>query len=160
MQPWKMWKSGSLICICFHNQHSDFITYTSLCAKYAIKIFQMKIIKNYEIVYLKWRMESNCSWKSALCFNKRALLFDKETLGLSEGRVEVESSLTWSCLWHIWFKSRKTSFFPKKGTFNETTNPWILYLPKIGLALLYKVCAVFSILVFQVKYYSPKYNCL
>ena len=33
----------------------------------------------------------------ALCFNKRAPLFDKKALGLPEGQLEVESPLTRSC---------------------------------------------------------------
>ena len=69
--------------------------------------------------------------ETALRFNKRAPLFDKKALGLSEGQLEVESPLTRSCFWHFWFKSRKT-IFPKKSTFNEASDPLTLYLSKVG----------------------------
>ena len=39
-------KVESVICICFPDQRSEFMTYTSLCAKYVIKMFQTKNIKN------------------------------------------------------------------------------------------------------------------
>ena len=41
------------LIFCFHSQRSDFIAYVSLCAKYVIKIFQKKNMKNEEIVYIK-----------------------------------------------------------------------------------------------------------
>ena len=39
-------KVESVTCICFPDQRSEFMTYTSLCAKYVIKVFQTKNIKN------------------------------------------------------------------------------------------------------------------
>ena len=39
-------KVESVTCICFPDQRSEFMTYTSLCAKYVIKVFQKKNIKN------------------------------------------------------------------------------------------------------------------
>ena len=47
--------------------------------------FRAKNKKNWEIAYLKWRIESNCSWKKALCFNN--LQLDNP-----EGHMEVEST--------------------------------------------------------------------
>ena len=44
----KRGKMESVICICFPDQRSEFITYTLLCAKYVIKIFQKKNMKNSE----------------------------------------------------------------------------------------------------------------
>ena len=39
-------KVKSVICICFSDQRSEFMTYTSLCAKYVIKVLQSKNIEN------------------------------------------------------------------------------------------------------------------
>ena len=89
MENKKKWKFDLQVLICnpeFHNksnfiQRSDFIAYTSIWAKYVIKYSKWK--KKNWIVYFKWRIESNCSWKRAFHLNKRAPLFDKATLGLS-----------------------------------------------------------------------------
>ena len=52
----KRGKVESVICICFPDQRSEFITYTLLCAKYVIKIFQKKNMKNSEnYKKVKWR---------------------------------------------------------------------------------------------------------
>ena len=45
---------------CFHDERSDFTAYTLLCAKYVIKIFHMKKMKNLEIIYVKRRIELYC----------------------------------------------------------------------------------------------------
>ena len=47
-----------------------------------LKIFQTKIMKNEEIVYLKWKeINQICSWNRAFRLNKRARLFNKRALG-------------------------------------------------------------------------------
>ena len=52
----------------------------------------------------------------ALRFNKRAPLFGKKALGLSEGQLEVESSLTRSCFLTILVQIKK-NYFSRKGHF-------------------------------------------
>ena len=56
-----------------------------------------------------------------------------------EGQVEVESSLIGSSflISFIDIKKKKFFFF-KKGTFNEASDPWMLYLSKIGPAIIKK----------------------
>ena len=47
-----------------------------------LKIFQTKIMKNEEIVYLKWKEINHiCFWKRAFRLNKMACLFNKRALG-------------------------------------------------------------------------------
>ena len=47
-----------------------------------LKIFQTKIMKNEEIVYLKWKEINHiCFWKRAFRLNKMARLFNKRALG-------------------------------------------------------------------------------
>ena len=62
---------------------------------------------------------------------KRHLCLTKGNLDYPEKLVEVESSLTGSCFWDFWFKSRKV-FFSKRALFNETSDPQTLFLSKIG----------------------------
>ena len=114
------------------------IPHTSLnrCAKYVVKLFQWKNMESYKTVYLKWRIESNGSWKHALHFNKRAPLFDKSTLLYLEGQVGVVSLLIQSCFWHFCFILRKKIFW-KKALFKKTYNQQMLYLPKIYLFKFY-----------------------
>ena len=52
------------------------------CVRFMLKIFQTKIMKNEEILYLKWKeLIKNCSGKRAFHFNKVAPFFDKRKLG-------------------------------------------------------------------------------
>ena len=94
----KRGKVEGVICISFPDQRSEFITYTLLCAKYVIKIFQKKNMKNSEN-YKKVKWRSN----------------------------PPNSKMFLALLIQI-----KKNFFPKKGTFNYASNPWMLYLSKIG----------------------------
>ena len=74
---------------CFQDQLSHFIACISLCAKYVIKAFQRKKMKNNEVVYLKWRIESNCflkkgsllQWKSIFVWSKRHLRLSRRARG-------------------------------------------------------------------------------
>ena len=52
------------------------------------------------------RIESICSWKKALHFNKKASLFNKRSLGQSRRAGGVLTPLTRVCLEcrHDWFK--------------------------------------------------------
>ena len=64
-----------------------YIAYAS-SIRYVLKIFKTKILKNEEIVYLKWQeLNQNFSWKMAFRINK-------------------------SCF-HTWFKLRKINFSGK-----------------------------------------------
>ena len=107
--------------------------YLIMCKIYVIKVFQYEKLRNS----LKWRIETNCSWKRALCFNKRALLFDKEALGLSRraggGRILPNRKL------FLHFGSNQEKVFFSKRTFcNKASDPRMLYLSKIGSG-----CSVF-----------------
>ena len=82
-----------------------------------LKIFQIKIMKNEEIVYLKWKeINQICSWKSAFCLNKRACLFNKRALGQARraggGRIPPnELFLT------LLIQIKKKIFFQENDTF-------------------------------------------
>ena len=86
-----------------------------IMSKNVLKIFQTKKMKNSEIVYLKWRIESNCSWKRVLHFNKRAPLFDKRALGLSR-RVAEGWILSNRKFWLTLLIQIKKKFFFSKCT--------------------------------------------
>ena len=71
--------------------------------------------------------------------HKLDLCLTKGHLDNPEGQVEVESSLIGSSflISFIDIKKKKYFFF-KKGTFNEASDPWMLYLSKIGPAIIKK----------------------
>ena len=84
------------------------------------------------IVYLKWRIESNCSWKRVFCFNKRPALFDKRALRLSRsvggGRISPN--------WKMFLTSNQSIQINKKFFFQKKKSiyPRMLNLSKIGPA--------------------------
>ena len=71
--------------------------------------------------------------------HKLDLCLTKGHLDNPEGQVEVESSLIGSSflISFIDIKKKKIFFF-KKGTFNEASDLWMLYLSKIGPAIIKK----------------------
>ena len=105
---------------------SNFLFSWSMSTYYSIYLIMCKICdknisykkyKNWEIFYLKWGIESSCSWKRALlCFHKRAPL-TKRHLDYPEGQVKVKSCLPkWKLFLKV-FISIKKKFFFQKGYF-------------------------------------------
>ena len=97
---------------CCRDQHSDFIAYTSLCAKYAIKnISNEKYEKlRYCLLKMKWTKVVREKWFFTSI--KEHLSSTKGHLDYPEGYVQVEFPQTASCFSHFWFKSR--IFFQKR----------------------------------------------
>ena len=82
-----------------------------------LKIFQTKIMKNEEIVYLKWKEINHiCFWKRAFRLNKMARLFNKRALGQARraggGRI-TPNELFLTLLIHI----KKKRIFLENDTF-------------------------------------------
>ena len=70
--------------------------------------------------------------------HKSHLCLTKGHLDNPEGQVEVESTLIGNSFLISFIDIRKKNFFFKKGTFNEASDPWMLYLSKIGPAIIKK----------------------
>ena len=82
-----------------------------------LKIFQTKIMKNEEIVYLKWKEINHiCFWKRAFRLNKMARLFNKRALGQARragGGQITPNELFLTLLIHI----KKKRIFLENDTF-------------------------------------------
>ena len=86
---------------------------------------------------VKWRIQSNLVQfnQRALCFNKREPLFDRRELGLSRRAGGGRILPNWKLFWRLLIQIKKKFFFSTRWLFNEASNPWMLYLSKIGPAL-------------------------
>ena len=115
---------------CLPDKLSYFISYTSLCIiLHEIDVWNMwgKLIN---CIFKMKTMESNCSWKWALCLYERAPLFDKWALGWSKraGGGEIPNQKLFLILWNFDFKFRKKI---EKALFYKVSNSWMLYLSEI-----------------------------
>ena len=84
--------------------------------------------------YLPQMKEKNqiIFWKGLFTSIKRHLCLTREHMA-NLGLVEVESPLIRSCFWQVWSKLRNLFFFfPQKEHFKKVSDPWRLYLSKIG----------------------------
>lgn len=108
--------------------------YASCVTKQMCKICDRHISKekyqNHKLIIENERTDWTCSWKKAVCLNKRTILFDKWAVGFSEWHVEVKYSphrrLSLPLL--VWIKKMFSEF-------NRVSDLQTLYLSKIGPVL-------------------------
>ena len=144
-----MWKSGSLICKSFHSQvfHNkllnalfiflfNFLFSRSRFRFYSIYLIMCKICDK-NISNQKYGKLRNClfkmkNWiklflKRPLCLNKRTSLFGKRAPGLFRRTDGDRIPPNWRLFLTLLVQIKKSVFF-----FNEASDPWTLYLSKIG----------------------------
>ena len=104
--------------------------------KYLITNFPTHCVNFYLISCSFHDHCSHCSLKRPLRFSKRAPLFHKRALGLSRrvsgGRIRPQRKLFLVLFVQIKFVFFFCFFFSKRALFDKTSDPWALYLSKIG----------------------------